>query len=287
MTELQLLPDGALASIDVGISVSDSADLARLGLSSRHAELAIGEIARAVLIAGGRITYGGRIKPSGFTHVLMDEVRRYGTARLSLTVCLALPEHRKLSSEELDQIDRSLGTWGRLVILDSDGKPIAQHRDRPEDRGEIEDDDLRRASYAALRRYMNENTHARVIVGGQLLGAHGRVPGVVEEALLAIAKQTPLYVAGGFGGAAAAVASVLEPRLVEWLPSDIPEGYSEPTVARHLEALRSAAVSADWNPEANGLTDNENALLASTHRPGEIASVVVLGMARKFSRQRG
>ena len=68
----------ALRGVRVGISVSDSDDLGRLGLTDAHAEQAVGEVARAILIAGGSLVYGGRVKPSGFTQYLMHEIRRYG-----------------------------------------------------------------------------------------------------------------------------------------------------------------------------------------------------------------
>ena len=117
-------PPDTLRGIRLGVSVSDSADLAMLGLAPRHAELAMGEIARAVLVAGGSLVYGGRVKPSGFTQFLMHEVRRYGRDAASLTLCLAAPEHQRLSRAELDALDRDLGTKGRVVCLDEDGGVI-------------------------------------------------------------------------------------------------------------------------------------------------------------------
>ena len=120
-----LASSDALRGIRVGISVSDSGDLSRLGLSAAHAEQAVGEVARAVLIAGGSLAYGGRVKPSGLTQYLMHEVRRYGRDHEpALTLCLAAPEHLKLSYPELDDIDRTLGTRGRIVCLDPEGREI-------------------------------------------------------------------------------------------------------------------------------------------------------------------
>jgi hypothetical protein len=52
-----LLPPDALARVRVGISISDSSDLARLGLTDTHLRLALGEVARAVLVGGGKLAY--------------------------------------------------------------------------------------------------------------------------------------------------------------------------------------------------------------------------------------
>lgn len=281
MIEPTLVAPDALQEIDVGLSVSDSADLARLGLDPRHAQLAIGELTRAVLIAGGRVVYGGRIKPSGFTQQLMGEVRRYGTSRHSLTICLALPEHLKLTTAELDTLDRDLGTWGRVILLDLDGSPMPWPRDRPEHPAELEPND-RAVAYSSLRRFITDATRARVLVGGQLRGYQGAMPGLLEEAILSIEREQPLYVAGGFGGASALIAQALGLPL-DWLPPDAPEGHGDPGVEGSVARLIDIASSSGWSADRDGLTPAERALLAASHRPADIASLAVLGMARRFS----
>ena len=244
-------------------------------------ELAIGELTRAVLIAGGRVVYGGRIKPSGFTQQLMGEVRRYGTSQHSLTICLALPEHQKLTAAELDQLDRDLGTWGRLILLDLDGSPVEVPRDGAQGETEIEAHD-RALAHSSMRRFITEATQARVLVGGQLRGYQGAMPGLVEEAILSIERELPLYLAGGFGGAAALIAQALGLPL-DWLPSDAPEGRDDSGVVDSLARLADAASSSRWSVDEDGLAPEQRALLAASHRPADIASLTVLGMARLFN----
>lgn len=50
---------------------------------------------------------------------------------------------------------------------------------------------------------------ARVLLGGKLQGYSGFLPGLFEEALVALERGVPLYVLGGFGGAAEVLARVL------------------------------------------------------------------------------
>jgi hypothetical protein len=279
MSDPTLVAGDALVGVDVGISVSDSADLARLGLDHRHAELAIGELARAVLLAGGRLTYGGRIRPSGFTQQLMNEVTRYGTTRHSLTICLALPEHRKLDLSELREVDAEFSTWGRLVTLDLNGTPISWKQGRKQAGAPIEDPDVQRKALTGLRRHLASSTDAQVLLGGQLSGFQGATPGLIEEAVLAIEASHPVYLAGGFGGAAAAAAKALGVDAFDWLPESMPAGASDPLVASSLRLLSDTALDQGWTPHHDGLTAEENRILASSHRPGEIASLVVLGIA--------
>lgn len=271
MSDPTLVSAGALTGLDIGISVSDSADLGRLGLTQQHCELAVAELARAVLLAGGNLTYGGRIQPEGFTQILMDEVRRYADGRRALTICLAETEHRKLTDEELDTIDRRLGTAAALVCLDAQGNEL-RPRSRPPAPVTVDPSQ----ALTSLRRHITARTDARVVVGGQLSGHQGAMPGVLEEALLSLQDGRPLYVAAGFGGAAAAIARILGRDVPDWAPPDFPSGADAASLA--LQQLMD--VAANTVPTEDGLEDAERRQLAVTHRPGDIAALVVLGLSR-------
>jgi hypothetical protein len=96
-----------------------------------------------------------------------------------------------------------------------------------------------------------------------------------------------VYLAAGFGGAVAAAAKALGSGSLDWLPADIPAGQDDARVLTALVALVKVAAKTDWAPETNGLTGDENQLLTASHRPGEVASLVVLGMARRFAAEHG
>ena len=280
MVAAQLLPADALDGIRLGVSVSDSADLATLGLSPRHAELAVAEIARAVLVGGGTLVYGGRVKPSGFTQFLMHEVRRYGHSAAAMTLCLAAPEHRKLSRTELDDLDRELGTKGRVVCLDEAGAEIEDFLSSASAEPEpVTDIGVMQASYSSLRRYLGEITDARVILGGQLCDFKGAMPGVIEEAIIAVQAGHPLYVASGFGGAAALAAQALDIDDLDWAPDGLPDRPKDHRIDESLHQLRKAARAGRWSTKTCGLDDIQLRQLAASYRPGEIASLVVNGLA--------
>lgn len=275
MSEPQLVATDALDGHDVGISVSDSADLGRLGLTSAHCELAVAEITRAVLLAGGSVTYGGRLRPAGFTQVIMDEVLRYASGRQALTICVAEPEHRDFLPEELRSIDNRLGTSARMVLLSERGEPLSTFDDHPLSAGASTEDS---AALSALRRHLAQRCTARVVVGGKLTGYQGAMPGVVEEALLSLQAQQPLYAAGGFGGAAAAVARSLGYDDLAWAPTDLPAGARAPGAREALDQLITTA--RDRPPTRDGLDEAERRALAASPRAGDIASLTVLGLAR-------
>jgi hypothetical protein len=271
-----LVARDALAGASVGLSVSDSADLPRLGLTSRHCHLAVAELARAIFIAGGSVCYGGRLAPAGLTDVLLDEATRYVGERDALVLCVPETEHHHFSSTHLEEMDRRLPQCARMVLLDGAGAPLQgysqAHLLGPPDPSR---------ALSAMRRYITDHSDARVVVGGQLSGYQGAMPGVIEEVLIALDAGQPLYVAGGFGGAAAAAVGALQGDGPHSSLPDYPEHVKEVEFA--LAELRSTARSKP--PAPDGLEDYERRQLAVTYRPAEIASLTVVGLARLRAKQ--
>ncbi len=273
MTDPVLVPRDGLAGATVGLSVSESADLDRLGLRPSHCRLAVVEVARAVLLAGGTIVYGGDLRPGGFTTLLLDEVRSYAHGRGALLVCLSADAHHGLTNAQADDVDRRLGADARLVLVDDDGLPV-----RPSDRHAGRRPPDPAGALTALRRHMTAIADARVVVGGRLTGYKGKAPGVIEEAVLAADAGRPVYAAGGFGGAALSVARALGADPEWWAPPGVPVGADDDGASRALVALAETISARGAAPD--GLSNDQRSALAATHRPGEIASLAVLGLAR-------
>jgi SLOG cluster2 len=180
----------------IGISVSESADLHRLGLVERHLRLALGELARVVIRSGHSLVYGGHLDPDGYSAFLESEMDRYGCADRPLQLVIGWSEHRRLSLAELRRHEDALGLKTRITYLDANGAPIAFEADRPEDPSPTDEVE---SSLTALRRCLTRETDARVLIGGKERDYKGAMPGVLEEALLAIEADQPLYLVGGFG----------------------------------------------------------------------------------------
>lgn len=274
-----LLPRDALAERWIALSASESPDLDRLGLRDKHVRFALGEIARAVLATGGKLAYGGHLRPDGYTPFLVQELERQQQEREYLIrLCIAWPEHRKMSGTELDAVQRDLPLAARVVYLDLDGKEIENPMDGRDDRPQPVTDDETMRGLTAMRQFMTEWSDARVFIGGRRSGFTGKLPGLMEEALLALKAGRPLYLAAGFGGATLDIARALGLD-GDWLPPVDDEDTSEQLLeGRRL--LAEIAAGPGWQMPANGLTEDENNLLASTHRPGEIAALVSLGVGR-------
>lgn len=286
MLPAKLLPPGALAGVRLGISVSDSPDLDRLGLTDTHVRLALSEVVRRVLVGGGTLAYGGHLGEKGYTPFLMDELRRYGSPTNNpLLVCLAWPVHRGLRLSEIDQARERLGLYGVIECLDADGKVVAPDLDRGDAPVPVAEEEEERQAYAAMRRYMRSRTHGRFVAGGKRAEFQGAIPGIMEEVLIALEEpEQPVYLAGGFGGATADTARALGVDALDWLPED-PNGTKEDARVQEgrlqLQALRKTR---GRRRLANGLTPKENRRLAGTHRPSEVADLVALGLGRVFAK---
>lgn len=274
----QLVPRDALSGHRIAVSVSDSADLQRLGLSDLHLQLTIAELSRAIVIAGGTVVYGGAIQ-QGFTKIVLEETERYGTASCTFEHIVPYTEHAARRPEGLRRYADSLGVKSVVRFMDSAGTPrsVRDVHAASDDLGKSDS----AASLSAMRTHTSHISSARVVVGGKTHGFAGSMPGVAEEAAATLRAGRPLYVAGGFGGAATVVGTILTPNLYRWLPAGLPSDPNDLT----SEVRQLVESALDPAPAADGLTEEERSLLAATHRPSDIATLVVLGLSRTIREQ--
>jgi hypothetical protein len=269
------LGQASLTGVRVGISVSQSAELGRLGLTDAHLRLALAEIARVVIRAGGVLVYGGHLQPDGYTAFLEGEVDRYAGSDRPLQLVVPWAEHRRMTLGELRERREALSLKGQFTYLDAGGVPVSVDTHRGPDPASVDDADIA-PSLTALRRYLTDITDARVLLGGKEEGYQGDAPGIIEEALLAIEAGQPIYLAGGFGGATATVAHAACRTSNRWPPREPAEnGWTQ----RVVETIAAT----DWRLDRNGLSDADNRRLAATHRPSEAASLVASGLARAIT----
>ena len=273
-----LLKPDALTGVRIAISASESPDLLRLGLVETHFRLALAEIARSVLVSGGKIAYGGHLDPTGYTVMLAKELHRYSRRDRPLRIYLAWQEHRKLSKGEYEKQINELGLSGEIICLDLTGKPIAWNTGRGASPEPVTDASVRMQALSQLRVYMAQDASGRAIIGGKRSGFEGTMPGVLEEAIASVRNGQPLYLAGGFGGVAADIAQRIGVLGSNWLPARA-EGPGAGLI-QGLDLLSDLVNERGW-PD-NGLSSDENAQLAATYRPSEIAALVSLGLGRRF-----
>jgi hypothetical protein len=259
------------AGFTLAVSVSESPDLPRLGLTETHLRMALGEVARAVLVANGQIAYAGHFDPSGYTAFLVREVERYRSRDQPFTGYVPWPVHRRLHLTEITEHQQRLGLLGQYVLLDVDGIPIDAPGSARDAVGEQIDDTTAERALTAARVYTVTVTDGRLVVGGQRVKGMGRIPGVVEEVIESIRAGQPVFLAGGFGGATGDMVKALGLDPDDWL--GMPDRRSDDDIAELLQVVADT----NWRPNSNGLTIDQNRQLAVSYRASEIASFVING----------
>jgi hypothetical protein len=293
----------------VALSVSEAEDLRRFGLRSAHLDSIFLELSRYLLVAGIRLAYGGHLKTNGYTLRLADLLRDPIVEQLR-----GEPPQDQATPELITYL-----AWPTLASVRDEARlgPLVEVRrcDRPADINEtldprfvespnIElpaDSALCRFAWArgltAMRERQTGELGARVVVGGRMgcsgHGYLGCMPGVLEEALLAIRGQLPVYLVGAFGGCARLVLDALEgvPR------SELTWAHHQ--ALPHAEELRTlyAARGLKWDEyEAiavelkgyglsglkNGLNVLENRELATSRSAERIVELVLQGLQQCY-----
>ena len=262
----------ALSKRAIAISVSESPDLGALGMSDAHLRDATAELARHLLALGARVAYGGDLRSGGFTEILFELVARHrrdaddGDDCDAVLSYLAWPVHISKPFHDLERYAGELEGMARLLLLDVEGTPLSSAQ-RRELASRLPEPDEWADGLTAMRRRMSADTTARIIAGGKVADYYGNMPGVAQEARIALDDGRPLYILGGFGGCAADIAVTIG--LAE-LPGIAPRDWGQ------------AKIFVDTPDErlSNGLNKEENRTLASTPHVDEAIALVLRGMLR-------
>jgi hypothetical protein len=154
---------------------------------------------------------------------------------------------------------------------------------------------------------MAELSAARFAIGGKQVSDSGRYPGIAEEIMLTLALGRPVYVAGGFGGAAHDVGILLG--LKRPWTGDLPRSFvldeagrardaslgdfadrlrppplSKLPVRMHelVEFFKDHAIGGSLWPD-NGLSVADNRTLFTSEDPDEIADLIIRGLSKRFA----
>jgi hypothetical protein len=220
----------------VGLSVSYERDnlLAR-GLGLEHLRELIIRLARPLVRSGANLAYGGhwRVSEDNFTYDLLGLIsgEQEDTSAASpdgTTLRIGQLYNHLAWPGYLSVTPRMEAEWinsCRIIRITQQDAGIAGE-DQVEDADAMSGSDTATLNAAitlsAMRRRAVEGgllaspavattetigpMKARIAFGGKLQGYSGFLPGIFEEALVCLEHKTPLYILGGFGGAAEALA---------------------------------------------------------------------------------
>ena len=297
----------------IALSLSEPTDIRRRGLEQVHFDDLVLDMSRYLLIEGATLAYGGHLGSEGYTVKLAELIATYN------------------QRDDLDPIERLVNYVGWPVPRPTDKEASERKKGckleivaRPDDIDESLDPGfvaspsyfpadslLRRFAWArgmtAMRQHQTDRVLARIVVGGVFGPTHGvapdgaktekwymsRIPGVLEEIVLSIQADQPVFLVGAFGGIAGLVADVLtdpdhQPESLTWdyqRRAPHAEGLPKMYADRGLEwldypeilaLLRSRGV-AKVNPL---LSEEENRELFVARDPMRIVELILRGLAR-------
>lgn len=256
-----------LAGRTIAISVSPPEDIARRGMGPEHLNDALGEISRQLLALGACLVYGGDLRAGGITKMLFELVARYSPSHAHrheqnpmIVDVIPYPMHAELSPSELLAWESDFAMIAELRYLDPSGKAWS-FKTRPLNLRQLPKDEWPDA-LTAMRQYVTRSSDARIVLGGKTTDYLGRMPGISEEAFVSAMASQPLFVIGGFGGAAQ-------------------------SIARQIAANQPVPIPGNGDTyrvdTENGLDELELRRLAVSPHIDEIAVLLTRGLGRLFA----
>lgn len=300
----------------IGISVSASEDLLARGFGHEHLREFLMRLSRWAVRGGADLAYGGHFGDGDLTQDLIelisDELGE-GDQR-SLYHHSPWPSYQKISvDDEANFVDIC-----RFVRITQELAGIPAEFRLPEWSDPADSAVVRAAVLSGMRRLMatgmtiprgpGSDEHSvpppscRVLLAGRCTGFRGILPGPYEELLYCLEHKVPVYLVGGFGGAAGRIAGYLAGEMDEKaalldfdaLVSANPSlaaleeqmshhtavlGARLPSVAIKTLRDRLRALRGDLGKKLrNGLDDDANRRLFATVDTTEAATLVLRGL---------
>ena len=186
----------------IAMSISEPDDIIDFGGAEALLRDITIELSRHILIAGGKLVYGGDLRQQGFTELFRDLSGQYGQLEKSgrdvkyFTNYFAWPIYLNLTTSQKADFE-----YNRVFIVETEA-PDECSPDLKKDfitPTTPENNYLWAKSLTKMRTQMEENADARIILGGRTFGFKGKYAGIFEEFLCSKIKNHPIYLLGGFG----------------------------------------------------------------------------------------
>jgi hypothetical protein len=292
----------SLNKLRVGISISDvpSGAYFTQHLHLDHLMRLAQDVARHLLARSTTLIYGGDLRANGFTQFILDEAialkNRLNTDNIHVENHLAWP---------LYITDAEITAWRARYCL---VMKTIEH-DIPSDVSDSIDKKtflpptdtsskyIWSRCLTEMRLESIESSDSRICAGGKLSGYNGKMPGVLEEILIAIDQNKPIYLLGAFGGVVGEVCKSIISKSVssslteEWQISHN-SGYQELQAKAQLEnnhtdykQIRDTIEGINISELANrsGLDEGDYLRLVQSPFIDECVHLIVKGLKRIVS----
>lgn len=281
----------------IAISISESDDIQDYGGDEALLRDITIELSRHILVAGGKLIYGGDLRKQGFTELFADLSCQYGQNEKKdrdtkyFTNYFAWPIHLNLTKTHESDFEHS-----RVSIIKVDAPVECPPKltknfiapDSPENCF------LWSKSLTKMRLQMEKSVSARILLGGRTHGFKGKYAGILEEFIISHTKEHPIYLLGGFGGASKAIVDIIENNSSETylleearkdpFYKDFMDYYNKKENIFPIDYAKvyKKIQESGFAGLRNGLTDEENKLLFQSTNVLEIVALILKGLNNKF-----
>jgi hypothetical protein len=200
----------------VGISISESEEMERLGFDRREMNRCVVRLSELLLAAGARLAFGHDWRPGGVMEAVAALAVRYFRVRRDaegrpLSKAPIINRVEWMRQPFLAEVQRRDPGVSELSAAQS--PPIARLLEGIVDARAARQSPSSSSSpeqaiadgLTEMRKELAELCHLRICLGGKVVGYSGRIPGIVEEACLTLERGRPVLASTVFGGASRVV----------------------------------------------------------------------------------
>lgn len=185
---------------NIAISISDSSEIENLGFSPEHQTNLITEITRFLIIHGSKLVYGGDLRQNGYTRLFSNLVHQYRPSKevgkLFFENYFSFPIYLNLKTTDILEFKKN----GVLPVEVQPPSGLSIDESKFYQPKGNENLFIWSESLTKMRMEMQSSINARIFTGGRMSNFKGKYPGLLEEAMLALEDDTPVYLVGIFGG---------------------------------------------------------------------------------------
>ena len=299
------VPQRPLKGRVVSLSISESEDSANQGFPTWQVNRVTVQVVAALFGQGVGVVFGHDWREDGVMEAVhgfaqqmqplvpLSPAEAEAAGQPLLQNLLPWPDKPHLAAQDLELLSSTLR-------VEPAGLPKELQAVEEQARQAHPDSELYRYVRARgltfLRHRLDAASHARLCLGGRRSGFSGRYPGVIEEALLALRRKKPLYLAGLFGGSAQQLVDAIEGKEMPddfCMPTPVHRLYEQPPIKEANMATstdRTVDRNGVWSTlkqagrktiaEANRLTIEENEELFHTPVVDRVIELMLIGLSR-------
>lgn len=169
------------------------------------------DLARHLLARSGTLLYGGDLREDGFTEFILDEAVALKSRLNSDTIYVQ--NHLAWPLYVPEKIIEWKAKYNEIIkmVEHSVPKDVEDQIDKDVFLAPTSDSNryIWSRSLSQMRVSSITASDARICVGGKLAGYSGSMPGVLEEILISLEMNKPIFLLGAFGGVVKAVCDTL------------------------------------------------------------------------------